>query len=85
MACPRCSSQWTLGLATDAVSAGDEVQAGACHSCSQGWTVEMQPLLVHAHNSAMANIRAEGCTPLDLLPSLCAAQCGRCSSVASLR
>lgn len=45
----------------------------------------MRQLLVHDFNNAAANLRAEGCNPLDLLPSLFSAQCEGCSSTASLR
>ena len=85
VACSRCGALHEVGLATEAAAACQLEQAGTCSTCSQAWSVGMRPLLVHAHSSCLARIRTEGCAPRDLLPSMYAAQCGSCSSIASFR
>ena len=79
-------------FASDAVASGSQqgragsIQAsGHCTRCHQDWWASLVPKLVHAHSNVLARIRAEGCKPVDLLPSLMAAQCGNCSAAASLR
>jgi len=83
--CSRCNTRWQVSLPTDAVSVDVQPAAGTCGRCSQQWDLEMQPLLVHAHNAAVAHLRPQACRLLDLLPSLYAAQCGSCATIASFR
>ncbi len=51
--------------------------AGECANCHASWAVQLAPRLVHERSNALAAVRAEGCVPRDLLPSMLAGQCGR--------
>lgn len=73
-----------MQLAAGAV-ADDSAKGGQCPKCMQEWSLEMRALLVHEQNNAAALLKAEGCGLRDMLPSLFAAQCCGCSSLASLR
>ncbi|KAI3436695.1 hypothetical protein D9Q98_006110 [Chlorella vulgaris] len=59
--------------------------AAECGTCHAEWAVEVAPKLVHERSNVMAHLRAEGCLPADLLPSMLAAQCSHCSSSAAFR
>lgn len=92
MVCNRCHATSELAFASDAVASGSQqgtsgsIQVSAqCAKCHQDWFAGLQPRLVHAHSNVLASIRAQGCAPLDLLPSLMAAQCSNCTAAASLR
>ena len=92
MVCNRCPATHELAFASAAVASGSQqgmsgsIQVAAhCPNCHQDWSVSLQPRLVHAHSNVLASLRSHGCSPLDLLPSLMAAQCGGCSAAASLR
>lgn len=92
MVCNRCPATCQLVFASDAVASGSQqgrsgsIQVSThCCNCHQDWCATLQPRLVHAHSNVLASIRSQGCSPLDLLPSLMAAQCSNCSSAASLR
>ncbi|KAL3135703.1 hypothetical protein ABBQ38_006174 [Trebouxia sp. C0009 RCD-2024] len=92
MVCNRCHATSELAFASDAVASGSQqgrsgsIQVSAhCAKCHQDWFAALQPRLVHAHSNVLASIRAQGCAPLDLLPSLMAAQCSNCTAAASLR
>lgn len=92
MVCNRCPAASQIAFASDAVASGSQqgragrIQVSAhCPNCHQDWSASLQPRLVHAHSNVLASIRSQGCSPLDLLPSLMAAQCSNCSAAASLR
>ena len=92
MVCIRCPATSDMAFASDAVSSGNQqgrgggIQVSAhCSRCHQDWSAHLTPRLVHAHSNVLASLRATGCSPLDLLPSLMAAQCSNCSAAASLR
>lgn len=99
VACTRCRAPGELSFATAAValpsdgrskgsSSGSSdtlVGAGECGNCHQLWAAEVAPKLLHERSNTLAHIRAEGCAPVDLLPSWLAGQCGRCSSSAAFR
>lgn len=50
---------------------------GECGHCHSPMLVQLVPRMVHDRSNVLAVIRAEGCTPMDLLPSMLAGQCGR--------
>jgi hypothetical protein len=83
--CSRCNTRWEVNMPTDAVSVDVGPASGSCTKCSQQWSLQMRPLLVHAYNNALAHFKPESCRLLDLLPSLYAAQCGSCTTIASFR
>ncbi|KAA6418012.1 MAG: hypothetical protein FRX49_12012 [Trebouxia sp. A1-2] len=92
MVCSRCPATADMAFASDAVSSGNQqgrgggIQVSAqCSNCHQDWSACLTPRLVHAHSNVLASLRSLGCSPLDLLPSLMAAQCSNCSAAASLR
>ena len=92
MVCSRCPTTADMTFASDAVSSGNQqgrgggIQVSAqCSNCHQDWSACLTPRLVHAHSNVLASLRSLGCSPLDLLPSLMAAQCSNCSAAASLR
>lgn len=67
------------------VRGGQLEAAGECPGCHQAWHVAVVPKLVHERSNTLAHLRARGCAPADMLPSLLAGQCGRCSSAAAFR
>lgn len=92
MVCSRCTATADMAFASDAVASGNQQgRAGSiqvssqCSNCHQDWSASLTPRLVHAHSNVLASLRAQGCSPLDVLPSLMAAQCSNCSAAASLR
>jgi hypothetical protein len=96
LTCARCRAAGELGFATAAVAlpsdaAGARPRRGVlsaaaeCATCHSPWAVEVAPKLVHDFNSVLAHVRAEGCTPLDLLPSMLAGQCSHCAASAAFR
>ncbi|KAL4457732.1 hypothetical protein ABPG75_012597 [Micractinium tetrahymenae] len=64
---------------------GTLAAAGECPACHAAWLVELAPKLVHERSNMLAQLRAEGCSPLDMLPSMLAGQCGQCASSAAFR
>ncbi|DBB01761.1 hypothetical protein WJX77_006408 [Trebouxia sp. C0004] len=92
MVCTRCPATSDMAFASDAVSSGSQQGRGGsiqvwaqCSRCHQDWSARLTPRLVHAHSNVLATLCSLGCSPLDLLPSLMAAQCSNCSAAASLR
>lgn len=92
MVCNRCPATADMAFASDAVASGSQqVRGGSiemtaqCSNCHQDWSASLTSRLVHDHSNVLASLRAHGCSPLDLLPSLMAAQCSNCSAAASLR
>jgi hypothetical protein len=96
LTCARCRAAGELSFATAAVAlpsdaAGARARRGVlsaaaeCATCHSPWAVEVAPKLVHDFNSVLAHVRAEGCTPLDLLPSMLAGQCSHCAASAAFR
>ncbi|GAB4820690.1 hypothetical protein N2152v2_007736 [Parachlorella kessleri] len=59
--------------------------AGECGNCHNPWVVQLLPKLVHERSNVLAVVRAEGCVPRDLLPSMLAGQCARCAAAAAFR
>ena len=51
----------------------------------QALEVEAVSAIVHPYSNVLARLRCTNCTPVDLLPSLLAAQCASCSAAAALR
>ena len=47
--------------------------------------VGVRAAFVHEASSVLAKLWPTGCVPADLLPSLLAAQCGACTTIASFR
>lgn len=58
-------------------TAGGLEWSGECGQCRQAWSVQLVPKVVHERSNLLAVVRAEGCAPVDLLPSMLAGQCGR--------
>ena len=94
VACTRCRAPGELSFASAAVAlpsdargggSGTLAATGECGNCHQPWAAEVAPKLLHERSNTLAHIRAEGCAPLDLLPSWLAGQCSRCSSSAAFR
>jgi hypothetical protein len=94
--CARCGATRDLSFATAAVAlpsdgggggqgAGVLAAAAECPSCHAEWRVELAPKLVHERSNVLAHVRAAGCAPRDLLPSMLAGQCGRCAASAAFR
>ena len=90
--CSRCTATADMAFASDAVASGNQQgRAGSiqvssqCPNCHQDWSASLTPRFVHAHSNVLASLRAQGCSPQDVLPSLMAAQCSNCSAAASLR
>ncbi|PRW56290.1 CHY zinc finger [Chlorella sorokiniana] len=95
VACTRCRAPGELSFATAAVALPSDARSGGssgklgavgeCANCHQPWAAEVAPKLLHERSNTLAHIRAEGCAPLDLLPSWLAGQCSRCASSAAFR
>jgi hypothetical protein len=98
--CTRCSSSVTVSLsaAGAAVTQGTSSAAASssgssqgfqwaapCATCQQQQVLQLRPKMVHEMNNTLASCKVAGCRPVDLLPSLMAAQCAECSAVTSLR
>jgi len=96
--CDRCSHTGEMILSSEAVastpaasSAGSATAtkpfeaAGACPGCHAPWGLAMRPKFVHEHSNVLCSLKPAGVRPLDLLPSLMAAQCAGCGGVMSLR
>lgn len=56
-----------------------------CSRCSSHMSLLLRPKFVHDASNVLGAVKAEGCSPLDLLPGMYAAQCGDCGSVCTLR
>lgn len=87
VACSRCGQAATLSVCSPALHTGPGAftAAAACTHCSQPLEVLLRPRFVHDSNNTLGVIKPVGCVPRDLLPSIYAAQCGGCSTLASLR
>ena len=86
MACNRCGK--CQDLSKDLSGPSSQQQRSmelSCAECHQPWRLEIHARLVHASSNVIARVRATGCAPIDLLPSLMAGQCASCSSVAAFR
>lgn len=99
VSCSRCRASGELSFASAAVElptdagkgggrgsrSGTLAAAGECGTCHAAWQVELAPKLVHDRSNTLAHLRAEGCLPMDVLPSMLAGQCSQCSSSAAFR
>jgi len=87
-ACGACGRGGLLAT-FNFTSGGDRgvAAAPACPACGAVARLEAAPRIAHAGGNAIARVRAEGCTPVDLVaPTVLAAQCGRCEGgLAGLR
>jgi hypothetical protein len=88
-ACARCRAPGEASFSVGAAAAGGRQggvrQEGACAACHAPWALTLAPRLVHERSNVLAAVTPEGCAPVDLLPSLLAAQCGECSAQAAFR
>ncbi|KAL4442998.1 hypothetical protein ABPG77_008489 [Micractinium sp. CCAP 211/92] len=101
LSCGRCRAAGELSFASAAVALASEAPgaaggaaagrrgtlaaAGECPACHAPWAVELAPKLVHERSNVLAHLRADGCAPLDMLPSMLAGQCSQCASSAAFR
>jgi hypothetical protein len=77
ISCSRCGEGLGAGLAPGGGGAGGARAwewKGACGKCSAPLWVLLRPKIVHEQNNEIAALKMEGCSPVDLLPSLFAAQ-----------
>jgi hypothetical protein len=58
---------------------------GSCGTCQQELHVLLRPRFVHEGSNILAGLKAVGCAPLDLLPSVYGATCADCDAVGALR
>jgi hypothetical protein len=58
---------------------------GACSVCRADLAVLLRPRFVHASSNVLAGLKATGCSPRDLLPSVYGATCADCDAVCALR
>jgi hypothetical protein len=58
---------------------------GSCSTCQQELHVLLRPRFVHEGANILAGLKAVGCVPLDLLPSVYGATCADCDAVGALR
>ena len=64
----------------------DAYQASAeCSKCTQLLGLLLRPRFVHDAANVLGVVKPSGCRPLDLLPSMFAAQCSDCSTLVALR
>eukprot|EP00798_Chlamydomonas_sp_ICE-L_P031137 gene31137-6276_t len=56
-----------------------------CAKCHVLLGLQVRPRFVHESSNVLCTMRPAACIPLDLLPSMLAAQCGECSSVMVLK
>jgi hypothetical protein len=59
--------------------------SGSCSTCQAELAVLLRPRFVHTSSNVLAGLKAVGCTPLDLLPSLYGASCAECDAVCAMR
>jgi hypothetical protein len=59
--------------------------SGSCSVCQQLLSVLLRPRFVHEGSNVLAGLKAVGCVPLDLLPSVYGATCADCDAVGALR
>jgi hypothetical protein len=88
LGCGRCRAGWDACFAMDAAAGGGRHavrQWGECGTCHAAWEASAAPRLVHERSNVLATVSARGCAPLDLLPSVAAAQCGVCGAQAAFR
>ena len=93
--CSRCRAPGELTFASAAVALpadataasrrGTLAAAAECGKCHAEMRVDLAPKLAHGYSNTLAHVRAEGCTPVDLLPSMLAGQCPQCSGSAAFR
>lgn len=94
--CNRCQSKGEAELSTSSVSSGATASGsssrgrylhweGKCSTCHVDWEMTVVPRIAHGNSEVLAVLRAEGCTPTDLLPSILAAQCTGCDNLAAFR
>jgi hypothetical protein len=58
---------------------------GECTTCHQQLEVTVAPRIVHDGSNILAVLKSVCCAPTDMLPSMLAAQCSSCSSMAAFR
>lgn len=95
VACQRCQAVneavlAQLGAGGDGTSGGGNNRKhiawqGECSTCHQDLEVTVSPRIVHDCSNILAVVRPDGCTPIDMLPSMLAAQCSSCSNMAAFR
>jgi hypothetical protein len=73
------------GRATSSNSSRAFEWGGSCGLCHQELSVLLRPRFVHEGSNVLAGLKAVGCSPLDLLPSVYGATCVECDAVGALR
>lgn len=91
VACLRCTQVKAVTFSAPDLSEAASKKStcmsssGMCTKCSQDMCLTLAVHLVHCNSNALAHLRAEGCSPVDLLPSCFGAQCDSCSALAAMR
>lgn len=91
VACLRCTQTKEEIFSASSVSEAISQQctyissSGTCTKCSQDMCLTIFPHIVHVNSNTLAHMRAEGCSPVDLLPSCFGAQCESCGALAAMR
>jgi CHY zinc finger len=95
VACQRCQAASEalfaqLGAGGDSSTSNSNNRkhlswTGECDTCHSHLEVTVAPRIVHDGSNILAVVRPTGCVPRDMLPSMLAAQCSSCSSMAAFR
>ena len=92
--CIRCKAIGDVHVSEEEADDGNQGQSrrrrhfshhSSCPTCHLEWDLTMLPSIVHESNNSLATLRAEGCTPVDMLPSMVEGQCSQCYHVGAFR